>query len=189
MKHFQAKNSLLLSLFLFIGLFPVTFVQAKSDLQIQNEIKSQIDELLELNGFNIEIQVKKWLVSITGEVQLYEQKLSIDRIVRTIENVIEVDNKVQIIPIFPLSDVNIKKSIQIIIESDESLKLALISIQVNNGKVFLNGSFLNFRDPLRLKSKVATIKGVIDIKINSSFLVVPIRVNKIEYKQQHRIMM
>jgi len=55
----------------------------------------------------------------------------------------------------------------------------LLDIRVDKGNVYLKGSFLDFRDPSRLKHKVAAIEGVLAIRINATFLVTPVKMNEV----------
>lgn len=55
-------------------------------------------------------------------------------------------------------------------KDDDRFRAAGVAVSVEDGKVWLNGGFLNFRDPTRLKHMVAEIEGVVDIKISAAFL-------------------
>ena len=159
-----------LVLLLMLALFQVTSALARSDDLIQREIEAQIAESTILHGTGIEIHVDHRLVILTGEVRLFEQKLIADRIAWTTLGVFEVDNEIRVVPKLPLSDVAIERKISEIVKADERFRVAGVGVRVNNGNVFLKGSFLGFRDPSILKHKVAKIEGVVDIKISAAFL-------------------
>ena len=157
-------------LLLMLVLFQVTPVLARSDDLIQREIEAQIAGSMMLRDTRIEVHVEQRLVVLTGQVRLYEQKLISDRIAWTTLGVFEVDNEIRVVPKQPLSDAGIERKIKEIVEADERFRAAGVVVRVNNGAVFLKGSFLGFRDPSILKHKVAEIEGVVDIKISAAFL-------------------
>jgi len=164
MKHIGAPVLLLI-----LVLVQVTPALARSDDLIQHEIEVQIAESAKLRGASIEVQVVQRFVVLTGQVRIYEQKLISERIAWTTLGVFEVDNEIRVVPMSPLSDAAIEQKVKEIVKADEQLRAAEVTINVTNGEVFLRGSFLGFRDPLRLKHKVAEIEGVIDIKISAAF--------------------
>jgi len=157
-------------LLLILALFQVAPALAQSDDLIQREIETQIAESEKLRGTQIEIHVDQRLVVLTGEVRFYEQKLISDRIAWTTPGVFEVDNEIRVVPKSPLSDAAIKRMIWEIVKDDEHFRIAEVVVKVNNGEVFLKGSFISFRGPSMLKHKVAEIEGVIDIKMSVAFL-------------------
>ena len=55
------------------------------------------------------------------------------------------------------------------LKSDERFRAAAVELRVNDGEVFLKGSFVNIRDPSRLKHMVAEIEGVIEIRVSAVF--------------------
>ena len=179
-------------LFLMMMILPVTLVLAvQSDKQIQQRIMAQIAESALPQGslqqdLEIEIHVESIhaqhkLVVLTGKVRLYEQKLTIERIAWTTPGVFEVDNELRIVPEMPLSDVQIKEKVRAIVEADDNFHVSLVNINVEQGKVTIQGSFLDFRDPSRLKHKVATIEGVLAIKIDATFLITPVQLNEVAH--------
>jgi len=166
----QTKSGALPLLFLIMTLFQVTPVLARSDDLLQREIEVQIAESEKLQGTRVEIHVEQRLVVLTGQVRLYEQKLISDRIAWTTPGVFEVDNEIRVVPKVPLSDVAIEQKIREIMKDSERFHATGGVVRVNNGEVFLVGSFLDFRDPSILKHKVAEIEGVVGIEIRATFL-------------------
>lgn len=157
-------------LILILGLFQVTSVLARSDDVIQREIEAQFAESEKLRGTRIEVYVEKRLVILTGEVRLYEQKLIAGRIAWTMLGVFEVGNKIRVVPKLAISDATIERQIREIVKADERFNAANIVVRVNDGIVFLQGDFLDFRDPLMLKHELAEVEGAVDIKISAAFL-------------------
>jgi len=157
-------------LFLTLGLFQATPVLARSDDLIQREIEAQIAESMVLRDTRIEVQVEQRLVVLTGQVRLYEQKLVSDRIAWTTPGVFEVDNEIRVVPKVPLADAAIERKVREIIKTHQRFHGAGVVVAVDNGIVAIQGSFSGIGDPAFLKHQVATIEGVIDIKIHAMFL-------------------
>ncbi|MCW8928747.1 MAG: BON domain-containing protein [Gammaproteobacteria bacterium] len=181
----QIKMSVMSVPFLIMTFLPVWAQTLPSDEQIQARIISLVSESSLLQGNQIEIHVKQRLVVLTGKVRFYEQKLNIERIAWTSPGVFEVDNKLRINPLMPLSDKDIKDQVMAIMKTDDKFHISLVSVIVDNGNVIIQGSFLDFRDPSRLKHQVATIEGVRSIKIDATFLVTPVKINEVAHKSHH----
>ncbi len=165
MKHITGS-----ALLLILGLFQAAAVMAQSDEVIQREIEAQITASEQLQGNRIDIYVQQRLVVLAGEVRLYEQKLISERIAWTTTGVFEVDNEIRVIPKLPLSDEAIKRKITEIVKANERFRAAEVVVTVRDGKVVLNGSFVDFSDPSKLKHEVAEIEGVVDIEMIARFL-------------------
>lgn len=157
-------------LFVIVSLFQMNPALARSDNLIKSEIEVNFAATSELKNIPINVYVNQRLVVLSGKVRLLEQKLIAERIAWTTIGVSEVDNEIQVVPKIPLADAGIEKKIKMIIKSDPQFVAAELVVQVVKGEVYLSGSFLNLRDPSRLKHKVAEIEGVVDIKINVSFV-------------------
>ena len=158
-------------LFLIVVLFQMNPALARSDDLIKSEIEAKFSETTALQNTSIKVYVDQRLVVLTGKVRLYEQKLIANRIAWTTMGVSEVDSEIQVVPKIPLADAGIEKKIKMLIKSDQQFLAAGIVVQVVNGEVFLSGSFINLRDPSRLKHKIAEIEGVVEIKMSATFVV------------------
>lgn len=157
-------------LILVMVLFQATPVLAESDDFLKREIEAQIEKSQALQDTRINVHVQERLVVLAGQVRLYEQKLVSDRIAWTTPGVFEVDNEIRVVPKLPLSDDAIERRIRKIVSADERFSAAGLVIRVSNGKVFVKGRFLGYRDPSVLKHKVAEIEGVVTIEIGAAFL-------------------
>lgn len=171
MMNIQMKTSVLSVLLLITTLFQITPALARSDDFMQREIEQQISETAALRGSQVEVRVEQRLVVLTGQVRLYEQKLTSGRIAWTTAGVFEVENNIQVVPTVPVSDQAIELNIRKIIKADERFIAAAVVISVNNGEVRLSGKFTNLGDPSRLKHRVAEIEGVLVINMNAGFVV------------------
>jgi len=167
----KTKNNVLPVLLLIMTLFQTNAALARSDDLIKSEIEAKISETTALQNTPIKVDVDKRLVVLSGNVRLLEQKLITERIAWTTMGVFEVDNEMQVVPKIPLADVGIEQKIKMIIKSDAQFVTAGVTVRAINGEVVLSGSFTNLHDPSRLKHKVADIEGVVDIKMNASFVI------------------
>lgn len=166
----QRKSYTLPVLVFIMALLQINPALARGDDLIKNEIVQKISETAEMQNTSIKVLVDQRLVVLIGRVRLYEQKLIADRIAWTTMGVFEVDNELQVVPKIPLADAGIDKKIKMLIKSDQQFIASEITVQVINGEVILSGSFINMRDPSRLKHKVAEIEGVVNIKMHVSFI-------------------
>lgn len=157
-------------LFLMAALVQVTPVLARSDDRIQRDVEARIAESSALDGAPIEVHVVQQLLLLTGQVRLYAQKLVCDRIAWATPGVKAVDNELQVVPKVARSDEAIERRIRAIVKTDERFYNAAVKTRVEQGNVFVSGSFLRYRDPSILKHKVAEIEGVIEITISAAFL-------------------
>jgi osmotically-inducible protein OsmY len=146
-------------LVLVLTLLQATPALARRDELIQNDVEARIAESTLLQGARIEVHVEGWVVFLTGEVRLYEQKLVAERIAWTTPGVFEVDNEIRVVPKASVSDAAIEWKTREIVNADERFRAAGVMVRVDNGEVLLSGSFLDFRDPSRLRHKVAAIEG------------------------------
>ncbi|MCU7843259.1 MAG: BON domain-containing protein [Candidatus Thiodiazotropha sp. (ex Monitilora ramsayi)] len=165
------RNILLSVLLLTTGLYQTQSVLAQhSDNFIQHTIEWEIGETGRLQSTVIEVYVKERIVTLTGHVWLYEQKLISSQIAWMTLGVIKVNNEIRVVPKNPISDKSIKQAIREIVNADERFRISDLNISVNDGKVILVGSFLSLHDPPRLKCKIAQIEGVVDIRISAAFI-------------------
>jgi len=157
--------------FFIVALLQINPALARSDDHIKSEIEMSISTTTALqNNASIKVYVDQRLVVLSGKVRLYEQKLIADRNAWTTMGVSEVDSEIRVVPKIPLADAGIEKKIKMLIKSGSQFVTAGIAVQVVNGEVTLSGNFINLRGPSRLKHKVAEIEGVVNIKMNASFV-------------------
>ena len=166
----QTKIGGLPLLFLVAVLFQAGPALAGEGGPIQQAVETRIAETAELRGTRIQVHVDQGLVVLSGDVRLYEQKLVSERVAWTTPGVVEVDNELQVVPTLALTDAAIERAIWMVVKGDAGFVAAGLVVRVDHGAVLISGSFLDFRDPSRLKHAVAAIEGVIDIRINAAFL-------------------
>ena len=146
-----------------VAVFLATPAIANVDKSILREIKSKITHAKVLRKTNIDVQVSQRLVVLTGQVQLFEQKLVAGRLAWTTGGVYEVENEIQVVPTVSLSDKDIESEIRNFVMSDKRLLTASFETKVVNGEVYLSGVFASLQDALKLKHKIAEIQGVLNI--------------------------
>jgi osmotically-inducible protein OsmY len=143
---------------------------AASTKDIKVEVESRISASEQLGDTSIEVHVEGRLVVLTGRVRLYEQKLVGERLAWTTPGVFEVDNELRVVPGTPLSDTAIARKIRDIVYKHEQFRVADVVVNVKEGRVRLQGSFLGYSDPTELKHRIAQIEGVVEIYVGASFL-------------------
>lgn len=145
-------------------------IAGSGDTELQREVLQQITASEAMRGTRIEVHVSQDLVVLTGTVRLYEQRLVAERIAWTAPGVFEVDNEIQVLPLAPLTDGAIKRKIHDILRTYPRFHSVNVTIDVENGNVFVQGRFLAIADPTFLKHQVARIEGVLDVRIRAEFI-------------------
>jgi hyperosmotically inducible protein len=97
------------------------------------------------SGFEIEVDTKDGVVTLTGIVDTNEAKAAADEAAKKIEGVTSVNNQLQVVPDSRRKDVNasddkIKEEIGKAMDSDPKLRDLSLSVDSNAGVVSLDGS-------------------------------------------------
>ncbi len=164
------RTSAILALALLLLAVVQAQAQAVSDEVIEQHIQMRVSQVLGVDTATVRINVGEGFVVLSGEVRLYSQKLSIERIVWQTTGVEFVDNEIRVAPQLPLDDESIEKEIRRILRSHRRFLASNAKIRVESGAVFINATFLHPRDDIFLKQKVAGIEGVIAIEIEPIFI-------------------
>lgn len=163
------RRLFILVLAVMLGIIHVQQVLALSDEIIKHRIEDAAANTPELRGTKIVIAVEDRYVVLYGEVRLYSQKMTYERIAWKTMGVLEVENEIRVVALMPLSDAAIERKIREIVKTYRRFQGLEVKIRVAEGSVFLRATFEHPRDVLFLKHRVAEIEGVTAIKIESSF--------------------
>jgi len=155
--------------FLFL-LLPIFQALASENDTIRQYIKKVASEHALLDNSQVNIYVEDGFVLLTGTVQLYKEKMDFEQIAWKTTGVTEVENEIEVNPLFPPNDIVIKKKIQIILMGCKCFHGGNYLVQVAEGMVSVTGVFFNPRDVQFLKRQVAEIEGVVSIDIHATAL-------------------
>ena len=152
-------------------LLPIFQALASDNDTIRQHIKRMATEHATLSDSQVTIYVENGFVLLTGTVQLYLQKMDFEQIAWKTTGVTEVENEIEVNALFPLSDIVIKKKIQIILMDCKCFHGGSYIVQVDKGVVSVTGVFFHPHDVQSLKRQIAEIEGVVAIDIHATALI------------------
>ncbi len=167
------KNRILMLIVVVVAIMfaPASGALAISDEIIKQRIESEAADTFRLRGTKVNLAVEDGYVVLYGTVDLYIQKMLYEQIAWKTKGVVEVDNEVRVLPGLPQSDEVIKHKIMELYQTHHRFRGINIVITVIKGAVHIRTTLEHPRDVLFLKHRVAEIKGVISIDIQSKFVV------------------
>ncbi|MCF7874819.1 MAG: BON domain-containing protein [Candidatus Omnitrophica bacterium] len=125
-----------------------------------SELKQDIENTLAWNSatdsWEIEAEVNNQQVALTGQVESYAEQQLAAKVVKKIEGVKEVENKIEIEYPVERSDYEIKQDVKARLSWNRYVDHALIDIAVDNGDVSLTGTVGSFAE----KSKAYALAWV-----------------------------
>ena len=169
MNHNHNRKLFILALAALLGMAHAPQALALSDKTIKQRIEDAAAETPELKGTKVGVAVEDSYVVLYGEVRLYIQKMTYERIAWQTMGVVEVDNEIRVVPVVPLADAAIERKIREIVETHRRFQGVQLKIRVQEGFVFILATLEHPRDVLFLKHRVAEIEGVTAIEIDASF--------------------
>lgn len=165
------RKLFILALAALLGIAHLQQVLAMSDETIKQRIEDAAADTHELRGAKVGVAVEDSYVVLYGEVRLYSQKMTYERIAWQTMGVSEVENEIRVVPMVPLADKAIERKIREIVKTYPRFHGAHVEIRVEKGSVFLRAIIEHPRDIMFLKHRVAEIEGVIAIEIEAAFRV------------------
>jgi osmotically-inducible protein OsmY len=143
---------------------------AAGDRAILEHIAIQTHQDERLEGTEVHVVARGGQVVLSGTVYLYSQKILYEHIVEQTPGVVEITNKVRVVPRLPVEDAELVRHIRTLIKGHQRFQSAGITVDVIQGAVNLSGTFHDPGDFLFLKHQVAEIEGVIRLEINALFV-------------------
>jgi osmotically-inducible protein OsmY len=132
-----------------------------------DEIQGNATHVLAWNGdvygLAISVSVKNGVITMEGNVATYWQRNKIERIISDLLGVVDVINKLIVVPTEYLTDQAIAENIQTALKNTSSLSKTNIKVAVNEGKVTLIGSVATWRDNMDILATTANCRGVIAV--------------------------
>jgi osmotically-inducible protein OsmY len=142
--------------------FPPSF-EVPSD----SEVKSNIDTSLMVNSMvdpsNITITVNEGIATLEGSVESYWEKIKTEDISAGITGVVNVVNKLSVVPTERISDQVIADDITAAITRNFRVSIKDINVKVENGVVTLSGEAPDFDSYNSALNITRSTNGVIDI--------------------------
>ena len=167
--HTRARASI--SFRLALGLLACIALQpalAVTDAALQARIELQVQHEPRLDGTEVQIITDDGNVVLAGQVRLLSQKMLYEQIAWQTGGTIDVDSEIRVVPSTPVSDLQLEKAIQALIQQHERFRG--IEVAVKDGIATAHGAFESASDVLFLKWRIAEIEGVIHILVESQFM-------------------
>jgi osmotically-inducible protein OsmY len=131
------------------------------------EIKSHIENLLrwnpDIDPSNISISVSAGLVTIEGTVDAYWKTIEVEKIVSAVKGVLNVTNKLAVVPTKDFIDQAIADDIVSAIDRSLSVDAESVDVKVNRGIVTLSGIVPDWPGYRAAFNAAKYTVGVIDI--------------------------
>jgi len=150
---------------------PMSGQAAPEDRALARWIEEQTRQDESLAGTRVIVHARQGAVVLSGMVRLYSQKIRYEQIAWHSPGVREVENEIRVIPVLPLSDVEIARRIVAMAQEYRRLHGAGVKAEVNEGFVRLAATFDDPADVLFLKYRAAEIEGVVGVEIDARFRV------------------
>lgn len=111
----------------------------KTDLNIQQEIREELNREAAMVGSEIKILIKNGEVTLDGFADSYAKKIETERAVKRVDGVNHVINNIVLKMTATRSDLDIKKTVVKVITWNSCINEDKIKVNVNNGIVTLEG--------------------------------------------------
>lgn len=145
--------------------FPPSF-----EIPSDSEVKSNIDTSLMVNSMvdpsNITITINEGIATLEGSVESYWEKIKAEDVSAGITGVVNVLNKLSVVPTERISDQVIADDITAAITRNFRVSIKNINVKVENGVVTLSGEVSDFDAYNSALNIARSTKGVIDIVDN-----------------------
>jgi len=134
----------------------------REDEEIRSDIlyAIKLDPIIE--SLNIDAKVTDGMITLTGTVDSFVQKIMVEKVVKGVKGIKSVDNKIAIIEKLKRSDDEIKADIESRLKGDVLLDSHFINVDVSDGNVKLSGVVGSLRERLRAgyNTQVTGIKSL-----------------------------
>ncbi|MBD3191840.1 MAG: BON domain-containing protein [Candidatus Heimdallarchaeota archaeon] len=138
------------------------------EIPSDNEIKTNIQSILEWNP-NIDegtltVEVKNGHVTLEGSVDAYWKKVKAEQSVSGVIGVLDITNKLVIVPTKAVADEEIAQNIVAAIDRKISVDVESVNVKVVDGKVTLSGTVSNWDAHNEAKQAAELTEGVKDVE-------------------------
>jgi osmotically-inducible protein OsmY len=113
--------------------------QSNTDYQLREAVMTQLDWEPETPGAGIGVGVSEGVVTLTGFVNTYSEKLAAEKAVKLARGVRGIANDLIVRPFFRPTDTDIVKIALRTLESDVRIPADKVIVTVNEGVVTLEG--------------------------------------------------
>jgi osmotically-inducible protein OsmY len=131
-----------------------------TDQQIKENVTRVLGWNNEIHSMAISVSVHDGVVTLEGTVTTYWQRQKAERLVSDLLGVVDIKNKLLVIPTESLTDRAIAINIETAIGNIPQLDSDNLHVDVKNGAVTLSGVVNSWRDKLDVYNKAVLSRGV-----------------------------
>ena len=135
----------------------------KNDRELQSDVSKVLSCTAEIDMKKIQISVQDSIVQIKGSTEAYWKKARIEELASSIEDVLEVRNEVQVLPVDQAPDASIRQDIILALQRMEVPGLDRLQIKVNRGVVKISGTVPTWSISFDVEDTARYTAGVIDV--------------------------
>lgn len=110
-----------------------------TDSEVKQRVMEELKSNSALNPEMIQVAVKEGVVTLNGHVESWDGKFILEKMVKQVKGVKEVENHLAFLKDEPRSDADIKRDIVKRLRYDVWIPAEAIEVKVENGKVVLTG--------------------------------------------------
>jgi osmotically-inducible protein OsmY len=138
-------------------------VRTPDDINIEDSIRSAILWNPRLDSFRINVSAGSGIVTLTGTVDSYAQKVYAGNVAMNIKGVKDVINEISVTPGTAIDDEAIRLDLIDAMERSRALNWTNINVDVANGTVTLTGSVNDYIALSTAERLAFYTKGVVDV--------------------------
>jgi osmotically-inducible protein OsmY len=114
-------------------------IDAPQDTEIKSMVEKQIAWNHSTSNEDVDVSVKNGIVQLQGDVDAYWKKFRIEQMASEMKGVLEIENKISVVPTKNVVDEVIAEDITKAFDRSRLVDLENVDIRVENGKVTLSG--------------------------------------------------
>lgn len=134
-----------------------------SDQEVLSDVQDALTWDVRVNAANIDVSVESGIVTLSGSVDTYAQKLDVAQIASRIKGVVDVINNLVVKPSVIRSDIEIQDDIEAAFRRDVLVDETNIIVRISNGIVILSGSIATMAEKNAAESDAWLTPGVTDV--------------------------
>lgn len=149
----------------------------KSGEDIRRDVWDALVADVRVDESGINVDVVDGTVYLTGVVPTLVQKMIARRIVGRMKGVLDVDNELQISPLYVRSDIEIESDVEAALKRDALVDERRIRVRVDEGIVYLSGTAEDITVRAAAEGVARTVKGVMEVVDDVAVVPAPTRLD------------
>jgi len=141
-------------------------VYAPTDTELWDDVDRALRRNPNVDASRISIGVSDGTVSLDGTVDAYWKKLQAERIASDVTGVLEVENRLAVVPTSKITDERIASDIVGSLKRNALVDEERVDVMVSNGIVTLNGSVPNWATRRAVRRAAHLTPGVVNVHDN-----------------------